>query len=181
MRDTFSLAARLMIFALVAAMLLALVNALTAGRIEENTREKINAARCEVIGDYAFEEVQDDISGAQYITGVYRAMDGEACVGYVYELESRGYGGTVYLCAGVGTDGVVTGVKVSNHVETKGLGTDDEKSFIGGFVGLDAAAGAAMQVDAMSGATISSTAVKNAVDEAMTHFESNYKAGEVSE
>ena len=181
MRDTFALAMRLMIFALVAALLLALVNAVTEERIAENTRAKVTAARQEVIGDYAFEDAAADISGAAYITGVYRAMDGENCVGYVYELESRGYGGTVYICAGVDLEGHVTGVKVSNHVETKGLGTDAEKKFMAGFVGIEAASGEALKLDAMSGATISSNAVKNAVDEAITHFENNYTGGEVEQ
>lgn len=178
MRDTFALAARLMVFALVAALLLALVNSVTADRIEENTRAKVTAARQEVIGDYAFENAEADLTGASYITGVYRAVYGDECKGYVYELESRGYGGTIYLCVGVDTDGKVTGVKVSNHVETKGLGTDAEKKFMGAFNGLDAVHGRALRVDAMSGATISSDAVKKAVDEAITHFENNYKEGE---
>ena len=178
MRDTFALAARLMLFALVAALLLALVNAVTAGRIEANTRAKVTAARQEVIGDYAFEDAEAEIEGYACITGVYRALDGEECKGYVYELESRGYGGTIYLCVGVDMNGIVTGVKVSNHVETKGLGTDAEKKFMGAFTGLEAKEGGALQVDAMSGATVSSDAVRKAVDEAITHFENNYKEGE---
>lgn len=181
MRDTLNLAARLMAFALVAALLLAVVNAFTAGRIEENTREKINAARREVIGDYEFADAGADISGMKYVTGVYLALDGDACAGYVYELESRGYGGTVYLCAGVSPEGTVTGVKVSAHVETKGLGSEAEKKFIGSFTGLGAAAGNAAGVDAMSGATVSSNAVKNAVDEALGHFEANYAGGEAAQ
>lgn len=178
MRETYNLAIRLMVFALAAALLLAVVNALTADKIAENTREKINAARREVIGEYDFADAGADVTGMDYVTGVYLAMDGENCAGYVYELESRGYGGTVYLCAGISPDGIVTGVKVSAHVETKGLGTDAEKKFMGSFVGMEAAAGNAMGVDAMSGATVSSNAVRNAVDEALEHFEENYAGGE---
>lgn len=178
MSDTVKLAVRLMGFALVAALLLAVVNAFTAGQIEKNTREKINEARREVIGEYEFEEADADVSGSEYITGVYRAVEGEECVGYVYELESRGYGGTIYLCLGVDMNGNVTGVKVSSHVETKGLGTESEKKFMAGFVGMEASEGSALQADAISGATISSNAVKNAVDEALTHFENNFMGEE---
>jgi len=181
MRDTFYLAVRLMVFALVAALLLAFVNALTYERIEENTRAKITAARQEVIGDYSFQDAEADLEGAKYITGVYRAMDGEECVGYVYELESRGYGGTVYLCVGIDIEGHITGVKVSNHVETKGLGTDAEKKFMAAFAGIGAESGAALKVDAMSGATISSDAVRKAVDEAAVHFDNNYYGGEAEQ
>ena len=178
MRETAKLAVRLMVFALVAALLLAVVNALTAEKIAFNTQEKINAARKEVIGDYEFADAGADISGMKYVTGIYAAMDGDICVGYVYEMESRGYGGTVYLCAGVSPDGLVTGVKVSAHSETKGLGTDAGDRFLGRFTDMEAHAGSSMGVDAMSGATVSSNAVRNAVDEALTHFEANYAGGE---
>lgn len=178
MGDTLKLAVRLMLCALAAALMLAIVNALTAGRIAENNREKMNAARSEIIGDYEFADAGADISSAEYITGVYLAMDGETCAGCVYELESRGYGGAIYLCVGVSAEGEVTGVSVSAHSETKGLGTDAGTRFIDSFAGIPGMAGAAMDVDAMTGATISSNAVKRAVDEALSHYEANFSAGE---
>ena len=178
MRETGKLAVRLMVFALAAALLLAVVNAFTADRIAENTREKINAARRDVIGDYEFTDMGAEVTGLEYVTGVYAAMDGDVCAGYVYEMESRGYGGTVYLCAGVSPEGYVTGVKVSAHSETKGLGTDAGDRFIGKFVGLEARGGSVADVDGMSGATVSSNAVKKAVDEALSHFDENYAGGE---
>ena len=178
MRETANLAVRLMIFALAAALLLAVVNAFTAGRIAENTREKINAARRDVIGDFEFADAGADIAELAYVTGVYMAMDGDTCAGYVYEMESKGYGGTIYLCAGVSPEGCVTGVKVSAHAETKGLGTDAGDRFIGKFEGIEAKEGNATGVDGISGATVSSNAVRNAVDEALQHFEANYAGGE---
>ena len=176
MRDTMNLAVRLMMCALAAALLLALVNALTADRIEDNTRAKINAARSEVIGDYVF-EAADDEGQWQYITGVYRAMDGDTCAGYVYELETRGYGGVIYMCVGIGVDGGVTGVKVSAHSETKGLGAVDERPFMARLTGLVAGEGIAQDVDGMTGATVSSNALKNAVDEALAHYGEYFAGG----
>lgn len=176
MADNMKLAVRLMVCALAAALMLAIVNALTAGRIAENNREKMNAARSQVIGDYEFTDTGADISGAEYITGVYMAMDGGMCAGYVYELESRGYGGAIYLCVGVSAEGEVCGVSVSAHSETKGLGTDAGARFVADFVGLPGRAGVADDVEAMTGATVSSAAVKNAVDEALSHYETNFGA-----
>lgn len=178
MRETGKLALRLMVFALAAALLLAVVNAFTAERIEMNTRDKINAARKDVIGDYEFADTGADVSALTYVKGVFAAMDGEECAGYVYEMESRGYGGTIYLCAGVSPEGYVTGVRVSAHAETKGIGTDAGDRFLGKFTDMEAAGGNAAAVDAMSGATVSSNAVKKAVDEALMHFEANYAGGE---
>lgn len=178
MGDTMKLAVRLMLCALAAALMLAIVNALTAGRIAENNREKMNAARSEVIGDYEFADAGADIADAEYITGVYLALDGDACAGYVYELESRGYGGAIYLCVGVSAEGEVVGVSVSAHSETKGLGADAGARFLGSFAGLPGKADAAEDVETMTGATISSDAVKRAVDEALSHYEANFSAGE---
>jgi electron transport complex protein RnfG len=174
MRETMKLAVRLMIFALVAALLLAVVNELTEDRIAQNTADKINAARKAVIGDYAFEDAGADIAEATYIKGVYTACSGDALVGYVYEMEASGYGGTIYLSAGILTDGTVSGVKVSSHAETKGLGTDAETEFLASFERLNAGVESAADVDAMTGATVSSNAVIRAVNEAMEHFAANY-------
>lgn len=170
--STLNLAVRLMLFALVATLLLALVNGVTEGKIAENTRKKIDAARQKVIGDYEFEDAGFDLSDADCIAGVYRALDGENIAGYVYELESRGYGGTIYLCVGIGNDGTVTGIQISGHSETKGLGSAAEKPFLKRFSGMQAGRDSALDVDAMTGATISSTAIRKAVDEALKHFES---------
>ena len=94
------------------------------------------------------------------------------------ELESRGYGGTVYMCAGIDVNGAVTAVKVSAHSETKGLGTGAETIFMAQFAGLSASDGEAADIDSMSGATVSSNAVINAVDEALTHYEMHFGGGE---
>ena len=173
-RETLNLAVRLMLFALVATLLLAAVNALTEDRIAENTREKVNAARRQVIGECEFEEAQTDLTGFDLIKGVYAATEDGNPAGYVYELESRGYGGTIYLCVGVRTDGTVSGVEVSGHSETKGLGTPAQKGFLAQFVDKKAESVPTMKADAMTGATISSTAIRKAVDQATSHFNQNF-------
>ena len=174
MRETMKLAVRLMIFALAAALLLAVVNELTEDRIIQNTLNKIHAARQAVIGDYTFEDMDVDVSRMACVKGVYAAMKGDKLRGYVYEMETKGYGGTIYLSAGILVDGTVSGVKVSSHSETKGLGTSAEHDFIEEFVGLDVVSGGTGSIDAMSGATVSSNAVKKALNEAMIHFGANY-------
>ena len=173
MRETAKLAVALMAFALVAALLLAVVNEFTEDKIAQNTADKVNSARRAVIGDCAFEDAGADLTGYTYIKGVYCATRDNVLEGYVYELESRGYGGTVYISAGISASGELTGVMVSSHSETKGLGGADEDGFMRQFVGLTTD-DEALAVDAMSGATISSNAVKNAVAEALAHYADNY-------
>ena len=170
MRETIHLAVRLMLFALVAAILLAVVNAVTAEPIARNDQAKVNAARAQVLGDYTFTELEGDLSEYSEILGVYRATEGEQTVGYVYELKSKGYGGQISLSVGI-RDGAISGVRISTHSETKGLGTSAEAPFLEQFTGLPASEESALGVDAMSGATVSSNAVKTAVAQACRHAE----------
>ena len=168
MRETVKLGVRLMLFALVAGLLLAVVNAVTEEPIARNERLKADGSRIAVIGDHDFEALQTDTTGYDAIQSVYAALDDDGqTVGYVYELSSRGYGGDVVLSVGI-RDGAVSGVSVASHAETKGLGTADEAPFLQSFVGLTQA-DAAQGVDAMSGATVSSNAVRGAVSQALAH------------
>ena len=141
LREAVGLGVRLMLFALVAGLLLAVVNAVTEGPIAQNERLKADGARIAVIGDYAFEAVGADTSGYDAIQGVYAALDGDGqTVGYVYELASRGYGGDVVLSVGI-RDGAVSGVAIASHSETKGLGTADEAPFFAALPGAYAGRG----------------------------------------
>ena len=178
MRETVKLGVRLMLFAMVAGLLLAVVNAVTEEPIALNERLKADGARIAVIGDYAFEPLDTDTSAYDAIRGVYAALDEDGrTVGYVYDLVSRGYGGDVVLSVGV-KDGAVSGVSVASHTETKGLGTADETPFLQSFLGLSQA-DEAQGVDAMSGATVSSNAVRGAVAQALAHAHDALGAGEV--
>ncbi|NLF28234.1 MAG: FMN-binding protein [Clostridiales bacterium] len=169
MRETVKLGVRLMLFALVAALMLAVVNGVTADPIAKNENRKMNAALVAVVGDYLFEPVEGDLTGYDKITAVYAAKDGAgATVGYAYELSVGGYGGAIKLSAGV-RDGAVTAVSVSSHTETKGLGTSAQDTFLAAFQGIAANPDAAFSVDAMSGATVSSNAIRSAVSQALQH------------
>ncbi|MGI6239313.1 MAG: hypothetical protein ACOYI5_06780 [Christensenellales bacterium] len=169
MRDMMKLALRLMVFALVAAVMLAAVNELTKDQIAANERAKVGGARAEVLGDYDFAEAAFDLSEYTYITNVYVATDAGATVGYVYELTSRGFGGMIDLSLGVRADGTISGLAVANHIETRGLGTEDEAPFLESFVGLKAGAGgeagaepAADETDADTSATTGATGTADA-------------------
>ncbi|OPZ67789.1 MAG: Signal transduction histidine-protein kinase BarA [Firmicutes bacterium ADurb.Bin467] len=169
MRETVKLGIRLMLFALVAALMLAVVNGVTADPIAKNENRKMNASLVAVLGDYLFEPLEGDLTGYDKITAVYAAKDDAgATVGYAYELSADGYGGEIKLSAGV-RDGAVTGVSVSSHTETKGLGTSAQDTFLAAFQGIAANPDAAFGVDAMSGATVSSNAIRSAVSQALQH------------
>lgn len=169
MRNIAKLALRLMIFSLAAGVLLAGVNALTEKPIAENLARKQNAGRAAVIGEYDFAPMEFDAQAYPNIAALYEARDGETVVGYVYELSTTGYAGEVLLSLGVSTAGRITGIAVTAHTETKGLGSADEAPFLAQFTGAAAVPETAAGADAMTGATVSSNAVKTAVSCALSH------------
>ncbi len=106
--------------------------------------------------------------------GIYLAVSREngELLGYIAEAEGKGYGGTIVLLVGVTRDGRVRRVRVLSHSETPGLGSRiAEDDFLSQFenrtvdeILLRRDGG---EIDAISGATISSRGVVNAVREKM--------------
>ncbi len=86
--------------------------------------------------------------------------------GAVITVGTKGYGGTVKMMVGVGIDGAVTGVTVLEHSETQGLGSKATvPEYLQQYIGMKVS-----EPDLISGATITSTAVKNGVQAALDFF-----------
>ncbi len=93
------------------------------------------------------------------VSEVLRAVDENgAAVGYVTSLSTTsGYNGEITAAVGVSADGALTGFTVLSHSETAGLGAKcADKEYQKTFVGLRSAA----NMDMISGATFTSTALK---------------------
>ncbi len=166
----------LFVITAVVGVALAGVNFLTKEKIAENTVVKVQDAYKEVIeaDDFSNEidlkEISDE-SGC--IKNIIVAQKGGETVGYCVKLEqSGGYGGAISLVVGLDTEACVTGVSVISHAETAGLGANLVKeSFREQFKGRSEEITAAVkanpsetEIQALSGATITSKAVKNAVN-----------------
>ena len=107
---------------------------------------------------------------------VYEASDKEGTLqGHVVEAVSgEGYGGTIDLYIGVTTDGTVSGVSILEISETPGLGMKAESVLIPQLEGVQTDAFSYTKIksdtnpdnviDAISGATITTRAVTNAVN-----------------
>lgn len=100
------------------------------------------------------------------------AADG-SLMGYVVQsTSSEGYGGDISLFVGVTLDGTLNGISFIDINETQGLGMDAEKVLSPQFAGKQVDSftytktGKTMdnEVDAISGATITTNAVVNAVN-----------------
>lgn len=102
-------------------------------------------------------------------------------VGYAFTTDSSGYGGKVSVMTGINVEGKVTGVAILSHSETPGLGSNAEKDTfrqqyldnnIPGehYTVIKSGTAEDGQILALSGATITSNAVTNAINTAMDKF-----------
>jgi len=155
----------LTIIALVAGLALAATNMVTAGPIIEQSIKAAREARIAVFPE-ASDFVEMDLGEGLGIDSVYEAtLDGQT-IGYVLQNTVSGYGGPIEIIMGVDLQGTITGMSIggSKFSETAGLGTQVKgPAFTGQFVGLAEEPTLNGNVDTISGATISSTAVINGV------------------
>ena len=125
------------------------------------------------------------------ITEVAEGKDNSGeTIGYVISVQSsEAYDGTLDLSVGIATDGTVKGVEMLSISETAGLGMKaDEAEFkdqykdknVENFTVTKTGEVGDNMIDAISGATITSNAVTNAVNSALVYYQ-NELGGEVNE
>ena len=160
---------------LATSLLLGLTDYITRDRIREIYIEKTASAMREVLP--ADEYTESDYSGSDsLVKGVCLAYIGGDIGGYVVEVAPSGFGGAVNMVVGVDPDGVVTGVAVTGMTETSGLGSAAagegfRNQYVGGNGGF-AVNKDGGDIDALTGATITSRAVTDGVNAAVKAVES---------
>ena len=178
---------------LVVAFCLGLVNGVTLPNITASNLAKTNAALAAVYpeidgANFASNEidVSEDAAAAASaysatVTNVYAITDGGAEAGYAVQVDVSGSQSTISMVVGLDTEGTVTGVSVIKSGETSGIGdkVTGNKPLPSGVGVLDQFQGksAADQplkvggnVDAISGATVSSKGITNGVNGALAAF-----------
>ena len=149
---------------------LAATNEVTAPIITQAKIEAENAARLAVLPDAdGFTEVTGiTVDG---VSAVYTANNG---VGAAITASAKGYGGDVVIMVGINADGNIEGITVTQQSETKGIGSNvvDNPEYLAQYSGLSAAEPLVLNedVDARTSATVSSTAVINAVNAAIEAY-----------
>ena len=106
-------------------------------------------------------------AGALSITAGY---NDSGLVGYCVEVQSYGFGGLLTAVVGVDTNGEVTGVAITSHRETAGVGTDAmTEAYLSQYVGRSGTIRLSGNnaVDGVSGATATSEAVTDCVNQAL--------------
>ena len=165
----------LVVICLVSALLLASFNLLTKDPIQQNSQRAAEETRTRMLPIASSFEAMEVTEGSN-MDSVYQGLDasGEP-VGYVIQTTVNGYGGEVVVTLGMDMDGVITGVDVGgeNFSETPGLGALAKEpaftqQYIGKKVPLTLVKGNEPKgentIDAISGATVTSTAVVNAIN-----------------
>lgn len=201
MKNMFKDAAILFAITLISGLLLGLVYQVTAQPRQEQQERKIREA-CQAVFAQAeqFEEIDYAVSEtlAQQLAKdgvrigtVYQAMDAAGSpLGYVIETTSgEGYGGNITLYAGITNDGILNGVSILSISETPGLGMRAGEVLVPQFADKPAVdftytktgSQSDSEIDAISGATITTKAVTNAVNGAVSVFVQNLKGGEQNE
>ena len=146
--------------------------------------EELNAAVAALEG-----QVYGEGFGRVYINKVIPAVDAsENLVGYVMSVTSaEGFDGNVTMSMGIDMDGTITGLAFTELHETAGMGMRvDEEEFKGQFSGrnvegftLNKTGGASSdtEINSVSGASITSGAVVNAVNAGLDFFNNVVKGG----
>lgn len=160
--------ARLCIITLIAAVLLAVTNAVTDEPIEQAARAAAFEARKRVLSSAdSFTQLQ--LPQGSAADNVYLGMKGDEEAGYTATATVKGSQGPIAVTIGIDTEGAITGVSVggSKFVETAGIGTKcQEPQFLNQFIGHSAPLTLGRGVDAVTGATITSNAVVKGVNAA---------------
>ena len=152
---------------LVVTALLAYVNLITAPIIKAADDKAAAEARAEVLSEAdGFETI--DAKLPDEVKEAFKAKNG---TGYVFKLSVKGYGGDIVLMCGIKSDGSIEKCKTLSHSETSGIGSrvvDNDGGYRDNYVGKTA--DNFSEVDAISGATISSTAYKKAISAAFDAY-----------
>ncbi len=125
-------------------------------------------------------EVKSDEEGAGAVMDMFPAYKDDELWGVAFEVTGPGYGGDIGVIVGIDVaEEKLLGIGITAHKETPGLGARvEEKGFRSGFTGLELGGAANVKadggdVDAISGATISSQGVCEAVNKAFAFYREN--------
>ena len=134
---------------------------------DRTTRTKINAQEEQKV-QRMLSAMFPDMSRYTFENEIYTIYSDGDEIGYGFLATGKGYGGDIDILIGLNTDMMVKGVTIVSHTETPGLGDRIVKpSFTDRFIGLEitdvAVPAEGGKVDAISGSTISSKAVIDAV------------------
>lgn len=202
MKEMIKNTAILLVITVVAGLVLGLVYQVTKDPIAVQEAKKKQEACQEVFQDAASFEAMEVVDvdaagwasagyGQETVDEVMSASDASGnLLGYVITVTTKeGYGGDIQFSIGVRTDGSVNGMSILSISETAGLGMRAEEVLKPQFADKQAekfeytksGATSESQIDAISGATITTNAVTNGVNAGLYYFQTQLGGGSGNE
>ena len=153
--------------AIAAAALLLLGSGMGLSKVAAaNAEKELNEMLATVLpGSTSFETEAYEGEDAA-IQAVYKGENG-----FVIQTSAYGYAGDIVMLVGVSNEGTVTGLVVRDMSETYGLGANalTDTEFLSQYLGTSGDAEVGNNIDAITGATVSSKAVTRAVNAAVAY------------
>lgn len=146
--------------------------------IEANAEASAIASRQELLPeaddftDVSTDDMATSSDGKAQVTEAYQANNG---AGYVFTVETTSFGGTLTMMVGMDSEGAITGVKVTDHSDTAGVGTKNfTDDYLGQYVGLTSLNSEDVKKDGtiqyISGASVTGTALQKGVAAALAEY-----------
>lgn len=191
MKQYFKLGMILFVICAIAALSLGFVNGLTKDIIAEN-RDISSSDLVELLpGAVDKKEVNTsnvDKEAKAYVDKAFEVSGNDGLVGYVFKVVTGGFHGDIEMFVAISKEDKLSGIKITSQSETAGLGARiSEEKFMAGFKNKNIEKGISMtktaaskdnEVDAITGATVSSTAVGKGVNTAIAFYMETIKGVE---
>jgi len=175
MKEIMNLGLKLLLISLIAALSLGYVNEITKDKIAEQRAIANERARKAVQPEAdSFNEIDISKIDDDLVVEGFEAVKDDLTIGYVFKTLPKGYGGGVEVIVGI-SNGAITGVRIGSHNETPGLGAKStDESFYSQYenmkanqeIGVSKIQKSNSEIQAISGATITSKAVTTGVNSA---------------
>lgn len=159
-------------------LLLALTNAVSAPIIVRNAEAAANVNRTALLPDAdGFTQIEDieyctssDAKAA--VTDVYKANND---AGYVMTCVTKSFGGDLTMMVGLDANGAITGVIVTDHADTPGVGTkDQDPEYLAQYISKTALTAEDCKKESgfnfITGASVSGTAIHKGVYAALAQY-----------
>lgn len=156
---------------------LAASNLLTKDKIAQINLQTEQESQKQVLPDADTFETASASDGTAYVVG----KKGSEVVGYVFTTSSKSYGGDLDVMTGISADGKISGVNLLSIDDTPGLGLNAQKDDFRNQYKQSVPASGKFEVNkngqtgdgqiaALTGATITSKAVTDAVNQAVALY-----------
>lgn len=177
----------LFIVTAVTGLILGVVYEITAGPIKLTQERLKNEALAGALPEAEdFSQIDLAAGSPEAVKEVQEGSKEGASSGYCITVTPKGYGGPIEIVVGITPDGTIRAIRILNQTETPGLGAkaaDDSflrqysEKQVESLAVVKAPPSAPEQIQAISGATITSEAVTAGVNTALEYWKTNLRGG----